>query len=410
MNNHTPRQVVSAVPFGLLVAGLIALCVVLLSGAGFVILQILKPISPAITGIAFAILLTGLLLPLHRLVRKVIRQDHAAAGVTMVVFIGGLLGLMYVTGAQLIAGFADLRDSVFDALGEIEVWLRQGPFDIGDEGFGEHIAQAQDWVMGNSGSLFTGALAAGSRIGTFTVAMGLALVTTFFFLADGRRIWLWCVSLLPQAIEERVDRAFSGGFTSVRAYVKTQAVVAGADAVGIGIGAFVLGLPLVLPLTVIVFLASFVPVVGAFASGALVVLIAWFSQGFTVALIMLGVVLLVQQIESNLLQPVLMSRAVDLHPWGVIIGVTLGSYFYGIVGALFAVPVMALIKVVVQSLRSPMPENEPEEPGSPIWPQVLSNARALRAKLTRRGGGAPDGEPAAGADSASAAGNRETGR
>lgn len=385
MNNHTPRQVVSAVPFGLLVAGLIALCVVLLSGAGFVILQILQPISPAITGVAFAILLTGLLLPLHRLVRRVIPQDYAAAGVTMVAFIGGLLGLMYVTGAQLVAGFADLRDSVFDALGRIEEWLRQGPLDIGEEGFSEYIAQAQEWVMGNSGSLATGALAAGSRIGTFTVAMGLALITTFFFLADGRRIWLWWVSLLPQAVEERVDRAFSSGFTSVRAYVKTQAVVAAADAVGIGLGAWVLGLPLVLPLTVVVFLASFVPVVGAFASGALVVLIAWFSQGFTVALIMLGVVLLVQQIESNLLQPVLMSRAVDLHPWGVIIGVTLGSYFYGIVGALFAVPVMALLKVVVQSLRNPVPETEPEEPDRPIWPQVVSNARSLRAKLAQVG-------------------------
>ena len=128
--------------------------------------------------------------------------------------------------------------------------------------------------------------------------------------------------LLPREVEDRIDRAFTTGFASVRAYVKTQAIVAAVDAAGIGIGALVLGLPLVLPLTIVVFFASFVPVVGAFISGALVVLIAWFSQGFVTALIMLGIVLAVQQIEGNVLQPVLMSRAVDLHPWGVIIGVT----------------------------------------------------------------------------------------
>ena len=257
--------------------------------------------------------------------------------------------------------------------------MREGPLDLGDGGLTDYLQQAQDWVMGNSGSIVTGALAAGSRIGTFTVAAGLALVTAFFFLADGRRIWLWFVSLLPVGLEDRVDRAFRSGFDSVRAYVKTQAIVAAVDALGIGLGALILGLPLVLPMTIVVFLASFVPVVGAFASGALVVLIAGFSEGLTAALIMVAIVLLVQQIEGNVLQPLLMSRAVDL--WGVIIGVTIGSYVYGIVGALFAVPVMALVKVVVQSLRNPPPEVDAPDPGlAAAWPAVLSNARTLGAR------------------------------
>ncbi|MCA1782598.1 MAG: AI-2E family transporter [Dermatophilaceae bacterium] len=402
MSNHSPRQVVSAVPFGLLVAALLGLCFIILSGAGYVLLRILNPMSPAITGIAFAILIAGLLLPLKRLIGRVVTQDYAAAGLTMVTFLAGLFGIMYVIGAQLVSGFAELRDSVFEALAAIESWLRGGPLDIGDGGLSQYLQQAQDWVMGNSGSIVTGALAAGSRIGTFTVAAGLALVTAFFFLADGRRIWIWFVSLLPDVIEERVDRAFNSGFHSVRAYVKTQAIVAAADAIGIGLGALILGLPLVLPLTIVVFLASFVPVVGAFASGALVVLIAGFSKGFTAALIMFGIVILVQQIEGNVLQPLLMSRAVDLHPWGVIIGVTIGSYIYGIVGALFAVPVMAMIKVVVQSLRHPLSEVGSDHPSGTNWPEVLSNARnlgvrALPSRGPRRertggaGAAAPDG-------------------
>jgi putative heme transporter len=398
VSNHSARQVVSAVPFGLLVAALLGLCFIVLSGAGYILLLILNPVSPAITGIAFAILLAGLLLPLKRAIGRVVTKDYAAAGLTMVAFLGGLFGIMFVTGAQLVSGFAELRESVFAALEALETWLREGPLNIGDAGLGEYLQQAEDWVRGNSGSIVTGALAAGGRIGTFAVAAGLALVTTFFFLADGRRIWMWFVSLLPDAVEERVDRAFSSGFYSVRAYAKTQAVVAAVDAIGIGLGALILGLPLVLPLTIVVFLASFVPVVGAFISGALVVLIAGFSEGLTAALIMFGIVILVQQIEGNVLQPVLMSRAVDLHPWGVIIGVTIGSYLYGIVGALFAVPVMAMIKVVVQSLRHPLPEVGADHPSGTNWPEVLSNARNLGARaLPSRGNRGRDEGTASGA-------------
>lgn len=418
MSDHSGRQVVSAVPFGLLVSALVGLCFIVLSIAGYLLLRILSPMSPAITGIAFAILLASLLLPLKRAFARVVPQDYAAAGLAMVTFLGGLIGLMYVTGAQLVSGFAELRESVFAALDEIQAWLRDGPLDIGEVGLSDYFQQAQDWVTGNSGSIVSGALAAGSRIGTFTVAAGLALVTAYFFLADGRRIWLWFVALLPHAYEERVDRAFSTGFESVRAYVKTQAVVAAVDALGIGLGALILGLPLVLPLTIVVFLASFVPVVGAFASGALVVLIAGFSEGLVAALIMLGIVLLVQQIEGNVLQPLLMSKAVDLHPWGVIIGVTIGSYIYGIVGALFAVPVMAMIKVVVHSLRNPEPEPVDEPPGGVGWPKVLGTARTLGARgLPGRGsrrraasdataGGSGDA-PARGSGDASAGGSAD---
>ena len=375
--SHTVKGVVATVPKGILVSGLLAGSFILVVVAGWLLLQILNPIRPAITGIAFAILLTGLLLPLKKRIARVIGNSHAAAGVTMVVFLGALIGTIWVTGAQLVAGFEELSDSVFAALEEIETWLREGPIGS-DAGFSEYLQQAQDWLTSNSSQLVGGAVAAGSAVGGFTVVLGLALVTTFFFLADGRRIWLWFVSLLPAELESRVDLAFSNGFHSVRAYVRTQAIVAAVDAVGIGIGAWILGLPLVIPLTIVVFLTAFIPVVGAVAAGALVVLIAWFTQGLTAALIMLGIVLLVQQVEGNLLQPILMSRAVDLHPWGVIIGVAAGSYIYGIIGALFAVPVMALIKVVAQTLRRQLPDVDlPLQDTKTNWPEVLANARTL---------------------------------
>lgn len=345
------RQAAAAVPRGLIVAAIISACFVALAAGAWVLLRVLDPISPTITGLAFALLLTGLLMPLHRLIQRVIKNSHAAAGVTMIVFLTGLIGVTVLAGAQIINGFGELRDSIFEALGQLEAWLREGPLGLDGAGFAEYIEQAREWMSANSGQLLTGAMAAGSVLTTFTVALVLALVTTFFFLADGRRIWLWFVSLLPSDIEERVDAAFSDGFHSVRAYIKTQAIVAGVDAIGIGLGAFFLGLPLVIPMTIIVFITAFIPVIGAVLSGAIVILIAGFAKSLTTALIMLGIVILVQQLESNLLQPVLMSRAVALHPWGVIIGVAIGGAIYGIAGALFAVPLMAMIKVVVQSLR-----------------------------------------------------------
>ena len=347
------RSAAAAVPRALIVSAIIALCIVALAAGGWVLLRVLNSVSPAVTGVAFAMLLTGLLLPLKRLLGRVIRNSHAAAGLTMIIFLGGLIGTIWVAGAQIVGGFGELRDNVFAALEEVQDWLEQGPLAGTDIDIAEYLDQAQTWVTENSQQLLGGALAAGGAVTSFSVALILALVTTFFFLADGRRIWHWFVGLLPHPVLERVDTAFSNGFHSVRSYVKTQAIVAGVDALGIGIGALILGLPLVVPMTIIVFLASFIPVVGAVGSGALLVLIAWFSEGFTTALIMLGIVVLVNQVEGNVLQPVLMSRAVDLHPWGVIMGVTIGGYVYGIIGALFAVPVMAMVKVVVQSLRAP---------------------------------------------------------
>ena len=130
MSDHSGRQVVSAVPFGLLVSALVGLCFIVLSIAGYLLLRILNPVSPAITGIAFAILLAGLLLPLKRAFTRVVPQDYAAAGLAMVTFLGGLIGLMYVTGAQLVSGFAELRESVFAALEAIQEWLRDGPLDL----------------------------------------------------------------------------------------------------------------------------------------------------------------------------------------------------------------------------------------------------------------------------------------
>ena len=176
--------------------------------------------------------------------------------------------------------------------------------------------------------------------------MAVRLFTTFFFLYDGQNIFKWH-DLLPVPARPVATGAALKGWTTLVQYVRVQILVAAVDAIGIGIGAAFLGIPLVIPMTVLVFLTSFVPVVGAIASGAVAVLVALVSNGLISAVIMLAVVIAVQQIESQVLQPFLMGKAVSVHPLAVILAVTGGGFLFGIVGALFAVPLVAVLNSVV---------------------------------------------------------------
>ncbi len=164
-------------------------------------------------------------------------------------------------------------------------------------------------------------------------------------------MWSWVVNLLPRSVRERVHQAGRRGLVTLSAYTRTQILVALVDAVGIGIGAAILRVPLALPLATLVFVGSFIPIVGAIVTGAVAVLVALVAHGPVIALIMLGVVLLVQQLEGHILQPFLMGHAVSLHPVAVLLVVTAGSMAAGIVGALFAVPIAAVLNTVVLYLH-----------------------------------------------------------
>lgn len=347
----TARRLGQAIPFGFWVVGALAAIVVVTGMALSTITMALAPISSLIIAVTIALLLTALLQPVvTRLGRIGIKQSLGAA-LTLVLFLVILVGAFWLTGAQIATGAQDLVDGVSAALDDIQAWLKTEPFGISGDQISNWIEQGRNWLQTNWSSLAGGALRAGEALTSFTLILLLALVSTYFYLAQGRRMWLFFVRLLPRRTHQPVHEAFRRGWIAVRAYARTQIIVAAVDAVGIGLGALVLGVPLVVPIAVLTFLMAFIPVVGAVLSGMVAVLIAFAAKGWVAALIMLGVVLAVQQIESNVLQPVLMSKAVDLHPWAVIVGVVVFSSFWGIMGALVSVPVMAMTKVVVLSLR-----------------------------------------------------------
>jgi predicted PurR-regulated permease PerM len=220
-------------------------------------------------------------------------------------------------------------------------------------------------LSGNGDQLVTGALAATSTAGHVVTGLFLTLFTTYFFLAQGTSIWAWLVRLLPRPARRPLDEAARRGWVTLTAFVRATILVALTDAVGIGLGAALLGVPLAFPLGVLVFLAAFVPVVGALVSGSVAVLIALVAVGPVKALIMLGVVVVVQQLESHVLQPFLLGRAVSVHPLAVILGIAAGALTAGILGALFAVPLVAVGHTVAVSLSGR--EDDLGEPGeSPV--------------------------------------------
>lgn len=312
--------------------------------------------------VAIALLLAALLAPavsaLHRL-----RVPRALA--TAVVLVGGLAalgGLLTFVVNAFIAGLPDMQSQIGRSLDQIHDWLVNGPLRMGQQQLDQYLVQARQWLERHSAQLTSGALATATTFGNFFTGLVLMLFTLIFFLHDGRGIWNFLLRLMPSGTRNRVDVAGSRGFASLSGYIRGTGLVAVGDALGIGIGLAILGVPLAVPLAALVFLAAFVPIVGAIASGAVAILVALVTKGPITALLVLAVVLGVQQLEGNVLQPLLIGRAVRLHPLAIVLAISAGVVVAGITGALLAVPLLAVLNSAIRSLVAG--EDDPEQVNS----------------------------------------------
>ena len=325
------------------------LLIALAVAAGLWLVSVLKVI---VVPVAVALLLTVLLGPLVGWLQRHTRMPRAAAALlTVIVTLGAVGGLLALAGASIVQGIGELWGQAAEGITRVTVWLAEGPLQLSESDIAGYLDQIQSALGDSTSSIVSGAVTATVTIGHVLAGALIALFCTFFFLLDGRTIWTWLVGLLPVAARERWHQAGRRGLVTLGAYTRTQILVAFVDAVGIGVGAAILQVPLALPLAILVFLGSFVPIVGAVVTGSVAVLVALVSQGPGVALLMLVVVLAVQQIEGHVLQPFLMGHAVSLHPVAVLLAVATGSFVAGIVGALFAVPIVAVLNTVVLYLH-----------------------------------------------------------
>lgn len=294
-----------------------------------------------------AILLTALLSPIvSRFVKWGLPRwlGILAALGTFALALWLLIGLIV---SQLKNGFGDLAHRSVQVWNDVLVWFEHNDLGITADQLRQYADQALSILESNQGSIWTGALGVATSAGQFVTGTLLMIFSLIFLLLDGKRIWFWVVGFLPAKAHSPVDSAGRAGWISVGQYVRVQIFVAFVDAVGIGAGAALLGVPLPIPIAILVFLGSFIPFLGAIVTGMLATFVALVYNGPVNALIMLGIVVLVNQIEGHVLQPLVMGNAVRVHPLGVVLAVTTGTLLAGIPGALFAVPIAAAANAIV---------------------------------------------------------------
>jgi predicted PurR-regulated permease PerM len=353
----------------------------LIAAAVAAFVWLLGALKTIVVPVAVALLLTVLLAPVRRTLERAGVRRGLAVAISVVGLIAFVAALVTLAGRSIVAGFRDLSQQAVAGFQELTRWLSEGPLDVDAAQISDLGGQLRDSLTSSSSSLVTGALGAATTVGHVLVGMLIALFCTIFFLHDGRTIWTWLVNLLPLGSRERVHQAGRRGLVTLSAYVRTQILVALVDAVGIGIGAAFFVPALALPIAVLVFIGSFVPIIGAIVTGFVAVVVVLVAEGWVAALIMLGIVLLVQQAESHILQPFLMGHAVSLHPVAVVLVVAAGSLAAGIVGALFAVPLAAVLNTVLLYMHGhdkfpelgtedhvPLLRRRPTLPGTLLWP------------------------------------------
>ena len=326
--------------------------------AAWVLLQFLMRLGVVIVPAALALMLTALLVPAVDFLN---RRGAPRGGAVALVLICGLAlvgSILAFVITQFADGLPDLADQVTRSIDSARHWLISGPLHLRPDQINHFGDTAIQTIRDHQQELTSGALSTAGTVTEIVTGALLALFTLIFLLLGGRNIWRFLTQMAPATARQRVSDAGAAGFHSLTGYVRATSVVALVDAVGIGTGLAILGIPLALPLASLVFLGAFIPLVGAVLSGFVAVVVALLAKGFVYALITLGLIIAVMQLEAHVLQPLVMGRAVSIHPLAVVLGIAAGGVLAGVVGALLAVPTIAFINSAARVLLAPDPGEE----------------------------------------------------
>jgi putative heme transporter len=345
-----PADVTQFVPTGLRVSAALAWRFLFVIAALYILVWLAGYFSHIIVPLAVALLLAALMAPgVDRLVHWGVPRGAAAAIVMVggIAVVGGLITFVIIT---FTSGLPQLQEQVSNSLDQIQTWLIEGPFHLGANEINRFIEDTIDAIQSNQAAITEGAITTATTIGEILTGLLLTVFVLIFFLYDGPGIWRFLMRGVPNRVRERVDVAGRRGFAALVSYVRATAAVALVDAVGIGVGLAIVGVPLAIPLSALVFLAAFIPIIGAVVAGTVAVLVALVANGFISALIVLAIVIGVMQLEGHVLQPWLLGRAVRLHPLAVVLAIAAGLIAGGIAGALLSVPLLAVLNAGIKSL------------------------------------------------------------
>jgi len=332
-----------------------------ITAAAVVLLWIVKKLEIIVVPVLLALMVSALLVQaVDWLDQRGLPRGAAVALVLLAGFaiVGGILAFVIM---QFVYGLPDLTDQISHSIDSTRRWLIQGPFHLRGEQISNAGNAAIEALHNNQSKLTSGALSTAATITELVTAAVLALFTLIFFLYGGRNIWQYVTKIFPVGVRGRVREAGHAGYGSLVGYVRATFLVALTDAAGVGTGLAIMGIPLALPLSSIVFLGAFIPLIGALVSGLLAVVVALLAKGVVYALITFGLLIAVNQLEAHLLQPLVMGRAVSIHPLGVVLAISTGGVLAGVVGALLAVPTVAFLNNAIQVLLAPDPAAEAEK-------------------------------------------------
>lgn len=321
-----------------------------LLAAVLALLMIARRLEVIVVPVALALLASALLLPgVDWLDRRGVPRGLAV----FLLLLGGIAalgGILSFVIDEFIDGVPGLVEQVTQVISSSQRWLVEGPLHLSRDQIDSISTTVINGLRNNQAKLTSGALSTAETLTEIVTGAFVALFTLIFLLYGGRNIWQFLVKIFPAEVREKVHAAGIAGFQSLTGYARATFLVALVDAIGVGAGLAILAVPLALPLASLVFLGAFIPLVGAVLSGLLAVLVALIAKGWLYALITLGVIIAVNQLETHILQPLVMGRAVSIHPLAVVLGISAGGILAGIVGALLAVPTIAFIDRAVRKL------------------------------------------------------------
>ncbi|MEU3526927.1 AI-2E family transporter [Streptomyces sp. NPDC038707] len=341
-----------AVPWGVRVAAEAGWRLLVLAGTLWVLMRVISAVQLVVFAFVIALLVTALLQPtVARLTRRGVPRGPATALTAISGFV--VIGLMgwFVTW-QVMENIDTLSNQIQSGIDDLRNWLLKSPFHVTDKQINQIAKNLREAIGANADQITSAGLEGVQVIVEALTGILLVFFSTLFLLYDGKRIWEWFLKLVPAAARPGVAGAGPRAWRTLTAYVRGTVLVALIDAIFIGIGIYFLDVPMAVPLAVFIFLFSFIPLVGAVASGALAVIVALVTQGVFTAVMTLVVVLAVQQIEGHVLQPFILGRAVRVHPLAVVLTVAAGGMVAGIGGAVVAVPLVAVTNTVVGYLRT----------------------------------------------------------
>ena len=324
--------------------------------------------------VALATILAALLMPV---VDFLDRRGAPRGGAVALVLLSGIAlfgGLLAFVITQFVDGAPALVAQVSTSIEGAGRWLTDGPLHVSPQQINQARDAAIEALRTNQEKLTSGALSTAGTVTEIVTGALLVLFTLIFLLHGGRNIFAFVTKIFPADVRGRVRDAGRAGFRSLIGYVRATFLVALVDAIGIGVGLAIMSVPLALPLASLVFLGAFVPLIGAVLTGLLAVIVALIAKGWVFALITLGLIIAVQQLEAHVLQPLVMGRAVSIHPLAIVLVIAGGAVLAGIVGALLAVPALAFLNSAIRVLIADDPAEEEAALEADVGPAVRAEA------------------------------------